>query len=128
VRNVFGFRRRYFDRIESVLPEALAWQPQSVVALVINRGWKNLAEKMPEVQVLLQVHDSLAGQFPTHRAKPIMRDMKRHLEIEIPYSRPLTIGVGISTSTKSWGDVEETEWPAPLLTGNQPARNIIIPA
>jgi hypothetical protein len=54
--------------------------------------------------------------------------MKRHLEIEIPYSRPLTIGVGISTSTKSWGDVEETEWPAPLLTGNQPARNIIIPA
>lgn len=114
VRNIFGFRRRYYDRIESILPEALAWQPQSVVALVINKAWHNLATHMPEVEVLLQVHDSLAGQFPTVRARPIMREMKRHLEVEIPYAKPLTIGVGISTSTKSWGDCTETEWPEPL--------------
>lgn len=137
VRNIFGFRRRYFDRIESVLPEALAWQPQSVVALVINKGWQRVAERLPEVQILLQVHDSLAGQFPTHRARPIMREMKKCLEIEIPYARPLTIGVGISTSTKSWGHVEETPWPEPLplpsqprvlLTGNTAARTMIASA
>lgn len=114
VRNIFGFRRRYFDRIESVLPEALAWQPQSVVALVINKGWKRLAEQVPECQVLLQVHDSLAGQFLTSRARPIMRKMKKALEIEIPYPRPLIIGVGIATSTKSWGDCEALDWPEPL--------------
>lgn len=120
VRNPFGFRRRYFDRIESVLPEALAWVPQSTVALVINRGWKRLAERLPEVQVLLQVHDSLAGQFPTVRARPIMREMKKCLEIEIPYAKPLTIGVGISVSQKSWGDCKEVEWPEPLTA---PANN-----
>ena len=114
VRNVFGFRRRYFDRVESILPEALAWQPQSVVALVINKAWDNVASHMPEVEILLQVHDSLAGQFPTHRARPIMREMKRRMEIEIPYDKPLIIGVGISTSTRSWGDCVETPWPEPL--------------
>lgn len=115
VTNVFGFRRRYYERIESVLPEALAWQPQSIVAIVINKGWKRLAEEMSqEVQVLLQVHDSLAGQFPTSRARPIMRKMKPKLEVVIPYPKPLVIGVGISTSTKSWGDCEQVDWPAPL--------------
>ena len=114
VRNIFGFRRRYFDRIEAILPEALAWQPQSVVAIVINKGWKRLAETVPECQVLLQVHDSLAGQFPTHMARPIMRKMKKALEIPIPYQRELIIGVGIATSTKSWGECEGIEWPEPL--------------
>lgn len=127
VRNAFGFRRRYFDRIEAILPEALAWQPQSVVAIVINKGWKRLAETVPECQVLLQVHDSLAGQFPTHLARPVMRKMKKALEIEIPYPRPLVIGVGISTSTKSWGDVQGIDWPAPLPVG-QDRGNVLIAA
>lgn len=131
VRNVFGFRRRYFDRIESVLPEALAWQPQSTVALVINTGWKRLRDRLPEVEVLLQVHDSLAGQFPTVRARPIMRAMKPLLEVELPYAKPLTIGVGISISQKSWGDCEGVEWPAPLpvvLPAARPHGNVIVPA
>lgn len=114
VRNIFGFRRRYFDRIESVLPEALAWQPQSTVALVINTGWKRVRNSLPEVEILLQVHDSLAGQFPTVRARPIMRAMKPLLEVELPYPKPLTIGVGISISQKSWGDCEPVDWPEPL--------------
>lgn len=124
VRNIFGFRRRYFDRVESILPEALAWQPQSTVALVINKGWKRVREHLPEVEVLLQVHDSLAGQFPTSRARPIMRAMKPLLEIELPYSTPLTIGVGISISTKSWGDCEPVDWPAPLPV--QPSNDTLI--
>lgn len=114
VRNIFGFRRRYYDRIESILPEALAWLPQSTVALVINTGWRRIAERLPEVQILLQVHDSLAGQFPTHLARPLMRQMKPLLEVALPYPKPLTIGVGISTSQKSWGDCTETPWPEPL--------------
>lgn len=114
VRNIFGFRRRYFDRIESVLPEALAWQPQSVVAIVINKGWKKLGETVPECEILLQVHDSLAGQFSTARANPTMRKMKRALEVVVPYPQPLVIGVGISTSTRSWGDCKPIDWPKDL--------------
>jgi DNA polymerase I-like protein with 3'-5' exonuclease and polymerase domains len=41
VSNKFGFRRFYFDRIEDLLPEALAWKPQSTVALVANQGLIN---------------------------------------------------------------------------------------
>lgn len=115
VTNVFGYRRRYFDRIESVLPEALAWQPQSIVALVINKAWKNIAERVPEVDILLQVHDSLAGQFPTHLANPVMRKMRKAMEIVVPYPKPLIIGAGIKTSEVSWGDCKDREWPPELL-------------
>jgi len=59
---------------------------------------------MPEVQVLLQVHDSLAGQFPTHRAATLLPLMHQHAQIEIPYDPPLIIPIGVKTSTISWGD------------------------
>lgn len=125
VTNVFGYRRRYFDRIETVLPEALAWQPQSIVALVINMGWKRIAESIPEVDILLQVHDSIAGQFPTHRANPLMREMKKCMEIVVPYDKPLIIGAGIKTSEVSWGDCKDRDWPEPLLIAPTTSGNII---
>jgi uracil-DNA glycosylase family 4 len=119
VTNAFGYRRRYFDRIESILPEALAWQPQSIVALVINKAWKNIAERVPEVDILLQVHDSLAGQFPTHIGNPCMRKMRECMKVVVPYDKPLIIGAGIKTSELSWGDCEDRDWPEPLLIAPQ---------
>lgn len=41
VTNKFGYRRFYWDRISEVLTEALAWVPQSTVALVANQGLVN---------------------------------------------------------------------------------------
>jgi len=38
VVNPFGFERFYFDRVESIFTEALAWVPQSSVAIVTNKG------------------------------------------------------------------------------------------
>jgi DNA polymerase I-like protein with 3'-5' exonuclease and polymerase domains/uracil-DNA glycosylase len=105
VQNAFGYRRYYFDRIEGLLPEALAWIPQSTVALVINKIWLKLYQEVKDVQVLLQVHDSLAGQFPTHLrdwAIGRIRDVAR--SVLVPYPRPLCIPLDITTSTKSWGD------------------------
>jgi hypothetical protein len=52
-----------------------------------------------------------------------MRKMKPLLEIELPYPKPLTIAVGISTSTKSWGDCEGRPWPEPLPPALQAAAN-----
>lgn len=111
VRNAFGFRHRFFGRVEALLPEALAWVPQSTVAIVIDKGFLNVHEQMPEVDILLQVHDSIAGQYDTHLENDILRRMKPLLEIEVPYEKPLTIGVGISTSRESWGAVCERPWP-----------------
>ena len=110
VENAFGYRRFYFDRVERLLSEALAWVPQSTVAIVTNMGLANLDENLPEVQVLLQVHDSLVFQIPNYRYPSLLPSIREQLLIPIPYADPLTIPVGATASTKSWGDVSPVEW------------------
>ncbi len=107
VQNIFGYRCHVFDRIEGTLMNQMAaWIPQSTVGCLINRGYVAIDAKLPDVQVLLQVHDSLAGQFPTHLGDSILRDIVGACEIVLPYSDPLVIPVGVKTSTVSWGDCE----------------------
>jgi DNA polymerase I-like protein with 3'-5' exonuclease and polymerase domains len=73
------------------------------VALTINRIWKNLYENVPGVEVLLQVHDSLAGQFPTQEAASYKAKIQEAAKVIIPYPDPLIIPFGLKTSTQSWG-------------------------
>lgn len=103
VSNIFGYRRHYFERIDGLLPEALAWKPQSTVACVINRAWVNLCEQLPEVQVLQQVHDSLAGQIPTSRVAALLPRIRELSTIQLPYPTPFSIPLSIKTSPASWG-------------------------
>jgi len=110
VRNKFGFRRFYFDRIEGLLPEALAWIPQSTVAIVINKGLVRIAESQTELELFLQVHDSLVGQFPTHLQRKLLPVLHDCLRIPVPYSDPLIIGTSLDLSQKSWGDLVEMKW------------------
>lgn len=105
VDNKFGYRRYYFERLEGILPEALAWIPQSTVACTINRIWMRVYDEAKYIQVLMQCHDSLGGQFPTVMLQSAMDDLKRLASIVIPYPDPLIIPVGIKVSNKSWGDV-----------------------
>lgn len=104
VENKFGYRWYIFDRPDGLLPEAVAWIPQSTVACTINRVWLNIHENLPEVEVLLQVHDSLAGQFPFHQKEFCIRRLKEEAQITIPYDDPLVIPVGVKVSDSSWGD------------------------
>lgn len=110
VSNAFGFRRFYFDRIEGILPEALAWVPQSTVAIVTNLGLRNIFHNLPKVQLLLQVHDSLVMQWKKSYDPQIRPAVQSEMLIEIPYDDPLTIPVGIKVSAKSWGDCAEAKW------------------
>lgn len=110
VRNKFGNCRYYFDRIERLLPEALAWLPQSTVALVIERGMVNIDNNLPDVELLMQVHDSLVMQYPTTVHPQRLPDIKREMEIIVPYDDPLIIPVSPSVSMKSWGDVVDVDW------------------
>lgn len=106
VENIFGYRIWYFDRLEgTIFKQAIAAIPQSTVACLINRGYRNLFENESEIKVLLQVHDSLAGQYPVNRREYALEKIASHCSIELPYSSgPLIIPVGIKTSTVSWGD------------------------
>lgn len=111
VRNPFGYRRFFFERIDGLLPEALAWIPQSTVACVINRALLNLAVNVPQVELMLQVHDSLVGQYRTVYEKTVLPSVHENMLITIPYPDPLIIPCGIKTSRVSWGAVEEAKWP-----------------
>jgi DNA polymerase-1 len=112
IRNTFGFRRFYFDRISTVLPEALAWIPQSTVAIVINKGLLNIDRNLPEVQPLLQVHDSIVVQFNKYLDPEIRPKIRDQCLITVPYDDPLVIPVGMKLSEKSWGDCAKVPWEA----------------
>jgi DNA polymerase-1 len=105
VENRFGYRWYIFDRIDSIIPEAIAWIPQSTVSVVINRIWERIYSTLPDVQVLLQVHDSLAGQYPRDRLDLPLR-LAEASKITIPYEDPLIIPFNLKTSQVSWGDCE----------------------
>ena len=107
IQNVFGYKFHIIKKIEgTVLNELAAWIPQSTVGCLINRAYVNVHENLPQVQVLLQVHDSLAGQYPIAGAEQHRADIIAQSQIVLPYADPLIIPVGIKTSTKSWGDCE----------------------
>ncbi len=107
VSNVFGYRRFYFDRPESCFTEALAWTPQSTVALVISHGLLNIADNLQQVQLLLQVHDSLDMQHPIELHPGILPRIRKELSIVVPYPDPLIIPVSCKASLVSWGDCKE---------------------
>lgn len=109
VTNKFGYRRFYFDRIEGLLAQALAWVPQSTVACIINRGYVNLYTHMAkEVDILLQVHDSLVMQIAADLLH-LIPQIKQHLLIPVPYEIPLTIDVNCKIGKESWGKLEKHE-------------------
>lgn len=106
VRNVFGYRNYIFQRIEGTLfNQVVAWIPQSTVACLINRIYVNIYNNLRDVEVLVQVHDSLAGQYPIAIAERCRAQIIEQAQILLPYGDdPMIIPVGIKTSTKSWGD------------------------
>jgi len=133
IRNKFGFRRFFFDRLNpETLHQALAWIPQSTVALVTNQGLINIDSNLPEVQLLLQVHDSLVMQAPMETYPEILDKIIEQMEVPVPYDDPLTIPVTTAVSEISWGDIKphrkmngcwemevsEGTWKPAMLRGN----------
>lgn len=109
ITNRFGYRIIYFDRIDNLLPQALAWVPQSTVAIVARKGALKLVRELPFIEILMQVHDSLVFQVPIHRADD-HQAIRKALSIEIPYPNdPLVIPWGLAKSETSWGDVKDVK-------------------
>lgn len=111
VENKFGFKIRFYDRLEdATFREALAWIPQSTVALVTDKGLVNVHEQLKQVIPLGQIHDE--GLYQTHRRywPDILPDLYPLLQIPIPYDDELTIPVNLKASWKSWGDCVPVPW------------------
>lgn len=108
ITNAFGFRIIYFDRIESLLPQALAWVPQSTVAITCFKGALQVQKKCPWADIRLQVHDSLLFQIHKSNYPQCIPELNETLKNPVPYpDRPLIIPWKLKASDKSWGDVEE---------------------
>jgi DNA polymerase I-like protein with 3'-5' exonuclease and polymerase domains len=113
VRNPFGYRVYYWDRVTSkTYGEAVAIVPQSGVACWVNRILTVVDADheagLTDVELLLQVHDSLDGQFPTESlpiAVPYLKTVAAGVKIPCR-SGELVIPAGVKTSTRSWGDCE----------------------
>jgi DNA polymerase-1 len=111
VFNSFGYRIIYFDRIKSLLPQALAWIPQSTVGITSVKGGTQLHATVPWVEILLQVHDSLVFQYPIARStNKDLAIIKSALEVTCPYDDPLVIPWTLKTSRISWGHCESRKW------------------
>ena len=106
VENRFGYRWYIFDRIDSIIPEAIAWIPQSTVSVLINKIWMRIYEEVPDIQVLLQCHDSLGGQMQTNMVSSLLPLLKEQFKVIVPYDDPLVIPASIQLSEKSWGDCQ----------------------
>lgn len=110
VSNPFGDARTYFDRVDALLPQALAWIPQSTVGLVAAEAETRL-QGLPWLDMLLEVHDSLIFQLPYHRFTPSnLETIQRHIQVEVPYPDPLIIPWGLAASDRSWGDCKKLKW------------------
>lgn len=104
IHNILGYRINIIDRIsESTYREIAAWIPQSTVACLINRAYANIYNYEKDVHVLLQVHDSLAGQYPIVGAEHYKERIIQQSQITLPYKEPIVVPVGIKTSQVSWG-------------------------
>ncbi len=114
--NKFGYARFYFDRPEEVLPEALAWTPQSTVGLVIVKALLQFDANLPEAELLLQVHDSILLQTRIENCPEIFPKMQEQMLVTIPYDDPLVIPASGKYSPISWGDAKEVEMPVPAAT------------
>lgn len=106
IQNKFGFRRVFYERPDSVYTNALAWIPQSTIAIIIHKAMGNIVEQLRRVELLLQVHDSLVGQFPIAFKDLYLPKIRQALLVQVPYTDPLMIGSSLDISLKSWGDLE----------------------
>jgi DNA polymerase I-like protein with 3'-5' exonuclease and polymerase domains len=97
--------------MENSFTEALAWIPQSTVALVITKAMNQLHLEHPWVEQLFQVHDSLVVQVPACDLERGLRALHQCMHQVIPYPDPLVIPSSADISSSSWGDVKLVEWP-----------------
>ena len=109
IENIFGYRIQVIDRVTTkTFNEMAAWLPQSTVACLINRGLMNLYENHRDmVTPLLQVHDSLGGQFHRKYEEVAPEIIKRACQVTLPYADPLIIPVDINISHESWGKCKD---------------------
>ena len=113
LRNWFGFPRRFNGHFSQILPQAVAFGPQSTVGDCLNFGLL-ACDSDPELaesgfQLLLNVHDAIGFQYPVSNRELVLRRVNELMAIPLTVPKtgnilriPVEIAVG-----PNWGDLEE---------------------
>lgn len=95
ITTFMGRRRWFFGRRweEETLRAAIAYEPQSSVADILNRGMLRVWQDFDEIELLLQVHDAIVFQYDEEREDEIVPKIMERLRVEVPllHGRSLTI-------------------------------------
>jgi DNA polymerase-1 len=93
--------------------EAYAQIPQSTVSDQTKKAGMKIEKRCPEVQILMECHDSLLLQVPFSRFESTLPIIKEEMEAPIDFSKctlqrgELIIPCEIKYSDKSWYDMQE---------------------
>lgn len=108
-------KRVFYDRPDAILPEAIAYVPQSTIADTLNMGLLNVfaSEELRDLgfELLLQVHDAIGFQCPEANMARALELLPALMDIPVPISRrgvpsyniniPVEIQVGYN-----WGEFD----------------------
>lgn len=66
ITSIMGRERKFLGRVydDATLREAIAYDPQSSIGDYMNLGMLYVHHEVPEVDILLQVHDAILIQYP----------------------------------------------------------------
>jgi DNA polymerase I-like protein with 3'-5' exonuclease and polymerase domains len=123
IENIFGARFYLLDKnCPTLLNQAYALIPQSTIAILINKGIVNIFRNETDLVFgkaantngtrnsiipLMQIHDAASGIFVDRSDKENDQTLGRiikHLEIALPYKKPLIIPADGSWSRNSYGE------------------------
>lgn len=114
LRNLFGFKREFHDSVDSILPNAVAFVPQSTIGDALNYGLlachhdRELTDA--GFQMLLQIHDAIGFQYTVGARDFVLPRVRKNMDVAIPVdrygSRELHIPVEIAIG-RSWGELKE---------------------
>ncbi|MFZ1425500.1 MAG: DNA polymerase I [Geminicoccaceae bacterium] len=109
VTTLYG-RRCYVPEINVKLPSRRAYAERAAINAPIQgtaadimkramvRTWRDLKHELPDVRMLLQVHDELVFEVPEAQVADTQALVKRTMELAAAMSVPLVVEVGHGTS------------------------------
>lgn len=108
-------RRVFYDRPDAILPEAIAYVPQSTVADTLNLGLLNIyaSEHLRDLgfELLLQVHDAVGFQISEKSAETALGLLPRLMHIPLSIQRrgiePYSISIPVEIQVGyNWGEFD----------------------
>ena len=108
ITTLMGRRRYFYGRYDddNTVREAVAYEPQSVTADIVNTGLLNVwRANLPGVQILAQVHDSILIQYPEDLERDIIPQVLSLMRVPINLSRGRTFVIPCEAKVGyNWGD------------------------